>query len=67
MLPNLLLVLIFVYLIAESFKKVLIYCLAISNIVVYHITIISNILNKMVNYMKLRVIKDLSTYLGVDK
>ena len=47
MLPNLQLVLFFVCLIVESFKKVLIRRLTISNIVVYCTTIIPNTLNKV--------------------
>ncbi len=57
MLSNLQLVFFFVYLIIESFKKVLIYYLVIGSIVVYHTTIISNILNKMADYMELRMLK----------
>lgn len=46
-----------VCLIVESFKKVLICHLVIGSIVVYRIPIIPNILNKVVNYVELRVVK----------
>ena len=57
MLSNLQLVLFFDYLIIESLKEVLIRLFVMGNIVVYHIIIIPNALNKMVNYLKLKVAK----------
>ena len=57
MLPNLRFLLFFVCLSIEIFENVLIYRLAMGNIVVYHITIISNTLNKVTHYMELRVVK----------
>ena len=56
-LPILQLVLFFVYLIVESFEKVLMRRLAISSIVAYRTTIIPNTLNKLADCMKLRVVK----------
>ena len=58
MLLNLQVVLFFVCPIVERFKKVFIHCLTMNNIVIYRITIMSNILNKMVNYIELRVVKN---------
>ncbi len=58
---NLRVVLLFVYSIIERFKKVLIRRLAMGSIVVYRTTIIPNTLNKVANYMELRVIKGRST------
>ena len=60
MLPNLQLVLFLFYFIVKSFKKVLMRHLLISSIVVYHTIIIPNILNKVVDYMELKVVKDWS-------
>lgn len=57
MLPNLRLVLFIVYLIITNFKKILIRNLVISNIIVYYTTIILNIMNKVTDYIKLRVAK----------
>ena len=57
MLPDLQVILFFVCLVVKSFKKVLMRCLAISSIVVYCTIIIPNILNKVVDYMELKVIK----------
>ena len=57
-LSNLRVVLFFVYFIVKNSKNVFICRLAISNIVVYRTIIILNILNKVVNYIKLRVVKD---------
>ena len=59
-LPNLQVVYFFVCLIVESFKKVLIRRLAMSSIVVYRTTIILNTLDKVANYIKLRVVKSWS-------
>lgn len=56
-LPNLLVELFFVYLIVESFKKISIYYLTIRYIIVYCTTIISNILNKLANYIESTVVK----------
>ena len=57
MLSNLQFVFFFVFPIIETFKKVLMHHLIISSIVVYHTTLISNILNKMADYIKLRIVK----------
>ena len=57
-LPNLRVVLFFICCITESFTKIFIRYLTMSSIVVYHITIIPNILDKVANCMELRVVKD---------
>ena len=57
MLPNLQLVFFFVCFIIKNFKKALMRHLAMGSIVVYSTTIISNILNKMVDCMELRVVE----------
>ena len=56
MLPNLRLVLFFVCPIVETLKKY-IRRLTMNSIVVYHTTIILNIVNKVANYMEFRVVK----------
>ena len=56
-LPNLQLVFFFICPIIKNFKKVFMRRLVMGNIVVYCTTIIPNILNKMANYMKLRVVE----------
>ena len=58
MVSNLQLILFFVCSILESFKKILMRCLTMSSIIVYYTTIILIILNKVVNYIKLKVVKD---------
>ncbi len=58
MLPNLRLVLFFICLVMKSFKKVLMHRLVMGSIVVYYTTIILNILNKLADCIKLRVVKD---------
>ena len=60
-LSNLQVVLLFICLIIERFKKVFMHHLAIGGIVVYRTTIIPNTLNKIVNYIELRVVKSWST------
>lgn len=55
-LPNLQLVFFFVYTNIKSFKKVFIYCITISSIIVYHTTIIINILNKVADYIKFKIV-----------
>lgn len=57
MLSNLQLVLFFVYSIIENLKKVLMRCFAIGSIVVYCTTIILNILNKVADCIKFRIVK----------
>ena len=57
MLSNLQLLLLFVHLIIECFKKVFIHRFARDSIVVYRTTIILNTLNKVANYMELKVVK----------
>ena len=66
MLPNLPVILIFLCLIIENFKKVFMRHLAIGSIVVYRTTIISNILNKVANCIEFKIVKGWLTYLGVD-
>ena len=56
-LSNLQVVLFFVYLIIEGFKKVFMYHFAMGNIIVYRTTIISNIFNKVANYIEPRIVK----------
>ena len=60
MLPNLQLVLFFVYLIIESFKKILMCRFAMDSIVIDCTTVISNTLNKVADCMELRVVEDWS-------
>ena len=60
-LSNLQVIFLFFYLIIASFKKILNCHLIMSSILVYHTTVILNTLNKMVNCIELRVIKDWST------
>ena len=56
-LPNLRLVPFFIYSIIKSFKIVFMHHLAINSIVIYHTTIILNILNKVADYIELRIVK----------
>lgn len=56
-LPNLQLVIFFVCLVIERFKKVFICRFAIGSIVVYYTTIFSHILNKVAKRIKLRIVK----------
>ena len=58
---NLQVVLLFIYLIVEHFKKVFKRRFAIGNIVVYRTIIISNTLNKVFNTIKLSIVKGWST------
>lgn len=67
MLSNLQFVLFFIYSIIKYFKKLFIYCFAINSIVVYYITIISNILNKIAIFIKLEIVKDWLTQIGVNR
>lgn len=57
MLPNLRVALFFVCSFVESFKKIFMHRLAIDSIIVYNIIIMPNILDKVVNSMKLRIVK----------
>lgn len=57
MLPNLQLIIFFIDFILKIFKIVLIYHFIINNLIVYYIAIISNTLNKIVNNIKLKVVK----------
>ena len=57
MLPDLRLILIFVYSIIESFQNILIRCLIIGSIVIYYIIIILNILSKIADCIELRVVE----------
>lgn len=54
---NLQLIYFFVCPVIENFKKILIRYFAIGSIVVYHTTIILKRLNKVANYMKLKLVK----------
>lgn len=67
MLKNLRLILFFIFFVIKSFKKILMRHFAIGSIVVYCTTIIPNTLNKVVDYIKLRIGKCWSTKLEVDK
>ena len=58
MLPDLQVILFFVLLVIESFKKVFMHCLDLGYIIIYHTTIIPNALDKMASRMKLKVVKD---------
>ncbi len=55
-LSNLQVVFLFICLIVERFKKVFIH-LTMGSIIVYCTTIIPNTLNKVANYIKLKVVK----------
>ena len=57
MLSILQIVLFIIYFIIERFKKIFMRRFVMTNIVVYHTIIISNILKKMANYIKLKVVK----------
>lgn len=57
MLSNLLVVLFFVYPIVKLFKKIFMHHLAIKSIVIYCITIMLNMLNKVANCIKLGIVK----------
>ena len=56
-LPDLRIVLFFVSLIIKSFKKVFMSYFAMSYIIVYNITIISDALDKVTSHKKLRIVK----------
>ncbi len=56
-LPSLRLVLFFVCFVVEKVKKVFMRHLAISSIVVYYTTIISNTLNKVADEIDCRIVK----------
>ena len=56
MLPDLQVVLVFIYLIIKSFEKIFMYRLAVGYIIIYHTIIISNTIDKVANYIKFRVI-----------
>ena len=51
-------ILLFVCPIVKNFKKILMRCLAMGSIVVYHTTIIPNTLDKVANCMELKIFKD---------
>ena len=61
MLPDLRIILFFVNPVIKSFKKIFMSCFAMSYIIVYSITIISDVLNKVASRIKLRVVKYWST------
>lgn len=58
--PNLQVVFCFICFYLKYLKKIFIYYFAISNIIVYRTTIILNILNKVINYMKFKIINNWS-------
>lgn len=58
---NLCVVLFFISFVVKCFKKIFIGCLAMNYIVIYSITIIPNILNKVDNSMEFGIIKYLLT------
>ena len=55
-LSNLQVILFYLCPIVERFKKVFMHCFAMGNIIVYYTTITLNILNKVVNCIKLRIV-----------
>lgn len=55
--PNLRLMLFFVYLVIESFKKILMRHLAMGSFIVYLTNIISNTMIKIADCMELKVVK----------
>ena len=57
MLPNLQVVLFFVFPIVESFEKVFMCRFTIDCVIIYYTTIILNTLNKVANYIKCRVVE----------
>lgn len=57
MLPNLQLVFFFICLVIKNLKKIFMRHLAIGSIVIYFITIILNILNKIADCMRLKIVK----------
>ena len=56
--PDLQVVLFFVCFIIESFEKVFMHHFAMGYIIIYHIIIIPNVLDKMANCMEFRIVKD---------
>ena len=56
-LPNLQIIFFFICFVVESFKKIFMCHFAISSIIVYHIIIISNILDNMANCIEFRIVK----------
>ena len=56
-LPDLQIILFFVFFIIENFEKVFIYHLAMSYVIIYHITIILNILDKVANCIEFRIVE----------
>lgn len=56
-LPNLQVILFFVYLIVENFEIIFICYLTMGNILVYSIIIILNILNKVADCIELGIVK----------
>ena len=61
MLPDLRVILFFVYPIIESFEKVFICCLAVGYIIIYRTTIILNALDKITNCIELKIVESWST------
>ena len=55
---NLQVIFFLIYFFVEYFKKIFICHFVMNNIIVYHTIIILNILNKMVNYIKLKIVKN---------
>ncbi len=57
MLPDLQVILFFVYPIVESFEKIFIHRLTVDCIIIYRTTIIPNALDKVANCMEFKVVK----------
>ena len=57
MLLDLQVVLFFVYPIIKSFKKVFMHCFIINCVIIYHTTIIPNVLNNVANCIEVKVVK----------
>ncbi len=57
MLPDLQVVLFFVFPIVESFEKIFMQRLAVGCVIIYRTTIILNTLDKVANYMEFRVVE----------
>lgn len=60
MLPNLQVVVLFIYLVIKSFEKIFMRHLIMGYIIVYYITIIPNIFDNMVHSMEFHIVKSWS-------
>lgn len=56
-LSNLQIIFFFIYFVIKNFKKIFMHYFAIGNIIIYYIIKISNILNKVANYIKFMIYK----------